>query len=147
MMEQHVFHILRGYWKLYKEVIFFSGEMVARYDGVARYTNRETEVLLYREEGMLQMASGANMRAFQGYYFVMEKHLNVYFDEEKKRLFHTFSFLDSKEFPLRAKGEHYCKCDHYSVEYLFHHSDHYEVVYSVTGPKKNYRIFCTAMRA
>ncbi|KAM9995431.1 hypothetical protein ACTFIY_001629 [Dictyostelium cf. discoideum] len=94
----------------------------------------------YQEEGILKQPDNTTFNISQRYiYRLKDDIISVYFDENPERLFQTLDFNNSS----LAKGHHLCGKDTYDAIYQLISPKEFNLVYSVLGPKKNYKITTT----
>jgi hypothetical protein len=118
-----------GEWKITRVIHDRTGGPEGRFAGVGRFT-RAPWGLRYAEEGELLLGEAPAMRATREYRWVFgEAGVEVFFADG--RFFHAFG-LDS------AEAEHLCGEDLYRVTYDFWRWPHWEAVWDVRGPRKDY---------
>ncbi|KAN0038644.1 hypothetical protein ACTA71_000828 [Dictyostelium dimigraforme] len=94
----------------------------------------------YQEEGLLKQPDNTTFNVSQRYiYRFRDDMITVYFDEKPERLFHTLNFDNSSS----ATGHHLCGKDTYDAVYQLISPKEFRLIYSVLGPKKNYKITTT----
>ncbi|KAK5579355.1 hypothetical protein RB653_009037 [Dictyostelium firmibasis] len=112
--------------------------------GTASFNQLEDEFSYqYQEEGILKQPDNTEFNVSQRYiYRFKDDIITVYFDEKPERLFHTLNFDNSS----LAKGHHLCGKDTYDSIYQFVSPKEFKLIYSVLGPKKNYKITTTFIK-
>ncbi|WP_424939401.1 DUF6314 family protein [Aliiroseovarius sp. S253] len=122
-----------GEWCIDREIVEKAG-VTHRLTGTALFV-AEPEGLLYREDGVLVTATGASFAASRIYHWreVAEGRVQVLFEDGRD--FHIFDF----EGQLPA-ADHWCDPDMYHVSYNFGDWPQWSSVWSVSGPRKDYRM-------
>ncbi|EGC32267.1 hypothetical protein DICPUDRAFT_38642 [Dictyostelium purpureum] len=109
----------------------------------------EENTYQYSEEGIMKNPDGTEFNISQKYiYKYKDEIISVFFDEKPERLLHTLNFDQNSSSGSissnnTAKGHHLCGCDTYDAVYQFISPREFKLVYSVEGPKKNYKIITT----
>ncbi len=149
---------LAGTWRLTREVSTPDGAcgaaLTARMEGQASFSleagfSSEAEIYRYIEEGELVMAggSGAAIAFSRGYiYGALEHGLDIYFDDDQRRLFQHVTLL-RKNNTLEGEATHLCVPDTYRSRYRFDMPDAFEIFHAVEGPRKRYVIHSRYDRA
>ncbi|KAM9970246.1 hypothetical protein ACTFIR_002094 [Dictyostelium discoideum] len=97
----------------------------------------------YQEDGILKQPDNTTFNISQRYiYRLKDDIISVYFDEKPERLFQTLDFNNSS----LAKGHHLCGDDTYDAIYQLVSPKEFNLIYSVLGPKKNYKITTTFLK-
>lgn len=155
---KQIFDSLPGIWKLSRETnplkqLQNSGTEYFKANGFAAFTSMESDpnLLIYSEKVTIESANEMNeMEAKQKYkyrYDNVEKTLTKYFFDD--RLFYTIKFdnqHDNKTAKATASnhvtgcGKHLCIQDLYEANYAFSNDKHFQMKYTVNGPKKCYEI-------
>lgn len=120
-----------GSWQITREIIHADGS-VATFLGQARFSPTGQGALRYVETGDLRLPDGQTVRATRTY--LWESDLQVFFEDGRPFL----------QVPA-AGGEaiHLCPPDTYRVTYDFTPWPQWQAIWSVTGPKKAYRMVST----
>lgn len=116
-----------GRWRLSREIVHGDGTQ-ARFTGLAAW-QVQGDGMLYSEIGRLEMAGAQPMSAERRY--VWDADLNVYFDDG--RFFHRVPAAG-------GKTDHWCDPDQYDVSYDFDPWPVWSCVWTVKGPRKDYRL-------
>lgn len=117
-----------GRWAIERTIDHADGT-TARFSGEAVFQPNAAGGLDYSEDGVLRMPGGQSMRATRRYRW--DPDLSVFFEDG--RTFHQ----------VPATGGttvHYCDPDTYRVAYEFRGWPTWQAVWTVTGPKKDYRM-------
>ncbi|GAA4006023.1 hypothetical protein GCM10022247_29700 [Allokutzneria multivorans] len=134
--EGRLFRSLRGKWALAR-AIPGTGSVT----GTAEFRPLRPDLLLYREEGRLELGTGQHHDVSREYHYLLEHdRIRVCFVEppEFGRTMHTLR-LDGAE----ASDEHLCDQDLYTGHYRFDGPDRFTVDMRVRGPKKDYSMHTT----
>ena len=127
MLAERVLSDFEGRWSVARQIVHDEGPE-AGFSGVAQWA-RAKGGMSYVEEGKLQVGTLTPMHAQRSYFW--DEALNVWFDDG--RFFHAV--------PVRGgETKHWCDPDSYHVVYNFENWPRFETVWSVTGPKKAYRM-------
>lgn len=137
---QRLLRHLQGVWKL-KRRLGTQGHM----HGVAHFQTWKEGVLHYQEQGYADFGSGKPFFAYRAYAYVYDQGtVAVHFwDRERKQpagLLHTLHFQNAKHGGqiLAATGTHQCVNDVYKARYTFVSPAHFQLIYRVQGPHKDY---------
>lgn len=136
----HFFQRLPGIWTINRSISGY-----ARMQGEASFSQikANANALHYHEQGTLTLeGSQKTLACYQDYvyrYQNEQKVISVHFVEEGNtdRWFHTLRFSTANEIST-AEGNHLCNQDIYLAVYKSIDKDHFEVIYKVKGPKKDY---------
>jgi len=101
-----------------------------KFMGTAAFTQQNSE-LLYNETGELTLGA-TSMQATRSYLWAFDG-LSVRVAYQDGSPFHDFELDGSK-----AQAKHLCGQDIYYATYDFYLPDHWQVVWTVTGPRKDY---------
>lgn len=127
MPTERVLRDFEGTWTLHREIRLQAGPP-SRLEGTATWRACEAG-LAYAETGTLRVAGAAPMVATRRY--VWAPDLSVYFDDG--RFFHKVP-------PAGGPATHWCAPDHYEGQYDFDDWPGFTVAWTVTGPRKAYRM-------
>lgn len=120
-----------GRWQIAREIDDRLAGRRGVFTGEAVFT-RDGEGLAYHEEGVLEVAGVAPMRATRVYLWREgEGGIEVLFDDG--RPFHGI-------YGIGATAHHWCDPDDYNVAYDFDAWPLWRAVWEVTGPRKDYRM-------
>ena len=123
-----------GDWDLEKDIRHVDGTR-ASFQGTAVFQPAEGG-LRYRETGALKLAGGVPMSASREYFWNSEGA--VFFGDG--RFFH--------EIPVGGGvARHDCPPDTYLVDYAFGAWPDWSATWTVTGPRKDYKMICRYRRA
>lgn len=137
MLAKDVFHKLMGTWEVKRQVY---GSSKGIFEGQARFFLINSLVLHYREEGLMY-TKDQTFSAYREYFYVLEEEaIAIYFDREKKNLFHRVSFSTDRTEEVTGSGMHFCKDDLYLSSYRFALPNQFAITHKVKGPKKEYAI-------
>lgn len=130
-------HYFAGQWLLTKEISNgFS------FDGEAVFSPNTDGDLLYEETGALRddkcRMEGA--RARYVFRFAKDK-MEMLYPESPPRLFQRFCLAGENE--CAADSTHLCGSDLYRSRLLITGPDQFQLIHSVKGPQKDYRIIAT----
>ena len=134
--EGRLFLSLPGKWALARAI-----PGIGAVTGFATFRQLRPDLLLYREEARLELASGQAHDTHREYHYLLEDNqIRVCFVEppEFGRTMHTLR-LDGDE----ATDEHLCDQDLYTGRYRFEGPDRFTVEMRVRGPKKDYSMHTT----
>lgn len=115
-----------GLWQVRREIRDADGSG-ARFSGTACWEMTGARALC-SETGELQIGAGPSVRAERRYFW--DQDLNVYFDDG--RFFHEVP-------PRGGDVAHDCPPDTYRGRYDFSAWPAFELTWTVTGPRKDYR--------
>lgn len=121
-----------GTWSISREITDHKIMETGVLSGEASFSERAGQ-LLYSEQGTLRFAGGAPMKTERQYLWTFfEDRVDVSFEDG--RAFHSFALTGAPEASV-----HYCGEDVYRGSYWFHTFPTWKVVWSVKGPRKDYR--------
>lgn len=138
---QNLLDFFIGHWQLQKK----AGEHDqwlgwAIFEPISSCTNE----LLYTENGRLILSSGKTYNSQRSYiYQFNHTHANIFFAEDnlKKDLFLKLNFPSTQfNLPMQTFAEHTCKDDYYRAHFKLVSTNEFFIHYSVSGPRKDYRI-------
>jgi hypothetical protein len=139
-INNQVFRFFEGKWSIRRR---FEGSYSGGFSGEAHFATDTTTELTYdySEQGGLTDAEGQHFDAKQSYrYRFSEGILQVLKREGSDWIvMHDLDFRD-EEGVATASHLHLCGQDHYATVYRVDLSGSWEVDYTVSGPKKDYRI-------
>jgi hypothetical protein len=108
----------------------------------------EGEHLVYREEGVLRLVDGTEVRGEREYiYGSRQDGFAVYFRERPPRLFHEVRLVETDRGQLNGHAEHECGKDHYFSTYQLRTDGGLIIRHAVCGSRKDYVINTTYRRA
>jgi hypothetical protein len=128
-------HSLPGLWRLQRydeKKLVMEGQMQL----VPKGHNR----LHYREHGHHYLPDGQNVTFVRDYLYQLDKdRLTIFFEQNPSRLFLDMVLQQGPE-PEQwtCSGEHPCGEDIYRSSYHFHSSAYFQIIHSVSGPRKDY---------
>lgn len=139
MTSRRVFHSLIGDWALSRVLHPGIGTMT----GTARFRELEPNLLHYREDGRLELATGHVGHAYREYHYVLddgapgEERIRVCFVESGTagRTLHTLRLAGPT---VEATDVHLCNQDTYAGRYWFETPDRFTIEITVLGPHKDY---------
>lgn len=145
MLIKKIFNGLEGIWKFrrklqHKGIDHPYGEAV----GTAVFEKTENNVLFYREEGVLTTNAEEELKFYrENFYEYSENDDKVakYLAENKQKLTFMYDLQFVKtEKDVLANGTHLCVNDTYKARFRFPKDefDTFDLLYEVTGPKKDY---------
>jgi hypothetical protein len=117
----------KGRWRLQREIVHADAPD-ARFEGEAVWSEAG-DSLAYRETGRLTVTGHPPMETERRY--LWRAGLRVYFDDG--RFFHQVP-------PEGGEARHWCDPDDYHVVYRFEDWPEFETVWTVKGPRKEYRM-------
>ncbi len=132
-----LFQSLIGNWALSR--VF--GTDLGTMSGTARFHEIEPNVLHYREDGRLQLATGYQGDAYREYNYVLEdEQIRVCFVEPGsfRRTLHILRLAEST---VTATDTHHCGQDVYTGRYWFEAPDSFTIEMLVRGPRKDYSTY------
>lgn len=124
-----------GTWSLTRRIEDFRADEILTFEGVARIGPCD-DGAVYHETGTLRRPDGAGFEATRRYLWRDEPgRINVCFEDG--RPFHAFA-------PgAEVNASHWCDPDTYRVSYDFAQWPRWNTVWSVSGPRKDYRMATT----
>lgn len=127
---------LAGKWKIEREVCDPSGRLQSRMQGVGNFLLLEPDELIYQEQLWHETKGNQLLFATKFYrYLFKENSIEVYFhQEEENRLFMILPI--GREMVGTSK----CKEDRYHLKWDWINEDQFLTLYSIKGPKKDYKI-------
>ncbi len=129
-----------GRWKVQRSIEDRLSGQPGAFEGEALFTPFGAGRLRYEEEGHLRLGSGLPMRARRVYlWHVTADGVEVRFEDG--RPFHRFGLAGG------AGEDHLCGADLYRVTYGFQDWPQWWAGWTVTGPRKNYRMISRYTRA
>jgi Family of unknown function (DUF6314) len=126
-----------GVWLLRKDIADLLTKEAGTFIGRAEF-RREGAGLAYREDGQLALGSSAPVQAQRRYLWRTEGD-GIAVDYADGRAFHTFA-ADA------LVALHLCDPDRYEVAYHFADWPRWTAEWTVTGPRKDYRMVCAYRR-
>lgn len=141
-INEQVFQYLEGEWLVCRQ---FKGSYLGSFKGKVRLLPDEpsgSSTYNYSEEGELVDGEGHLFNAKQNYlYRFKDGKVQVLKQEGSEWIvMHELNFMQEGDAVVAATHLHLCGQDNYAVEYRVDLSGNWEVAYTVTGPKKDYRI-------
>ena len=129
-MTQPLYDSLRGNWSINRVIDDRRAQQKGKFVGVASFCG-QAGTLLYTEEGELDLG-GAKMRASRRYQWSFQG-LTVSVAYADGQPFHEFDLSGNT-----ATASHLCGDDTYYGEYAFYLPDQWQVIWTVSGPRKDY---------
>lgn len=129
-----IFQSLIGDWTLSRVLSPDIGTMT----GTARFRELGPNLLHYREDGQLELATGHVGHAYREYHYCLEdEQIRVCFVEPDTfgRTLHTLRFAGSA---VEATDVHLCGQDTYTGRYWFETPDRFTIEMTILGPNKDY---------
>ncbi len=126
-----------GSWRLTKDIADLRDRTAGTFTGVAGFTPGP-EGLYYREAGTIRFGDGPDLPAERAYRWRVAGG-RIAVDHADGRPFHDFD-------PGDARALHLCDPDRYAVVYRFNDWPDWTADWTVTGPRKDYRMLCTYRR-
>lgn len=141
-LNENVFRFLEGDWAVQRT---FEGSYLGTFSGKASFTPNSGEEFTYQysEEGELIDGEGNLFNAKQSYLYRLEEGILqvLKLEESEWIVMHDLDFKQEVDAVVAsATHTHLCGQDYYVAEYRIDLSGNCEVAYTVTGPKKDYRI-------
>ena len=137
-----LFKYLPGVWMLRRRL-----GTLGSMKGMAYFQPYGENRLHYQEQGDATFGQGKVFSAYRMYvYMYKKKKMKVYcWDQREKkptRLLHTLHFyhVEPTSHTLVATGTHRCADDVYKARYTFFSNNHFQLIYQVQGPRKDYVI-------
>lgn len=122
---------LEGIWRLQRRIQDRHLDRVGQLTGQAQIVE-DGVIWRYTEQGMLQWPEGPALQASRTYLFVQTPNgVEVRFEDGTA--FHEFSWNT-------ASAMHFCAPDTYKVAYSFTQRPDWTSTWTVTGPRKKYRM-------
>jgi hypothetical protein len=120
-----------GAWRLTRRIADRAGGQCLRFAGTARFV-ADVGGLAYEERGVLRLPGQPPFEAHRRYLWREEGGLIVV-DHGDGRAFHAFD-------PAAPEAEHLCPPDTYRVAYRFARWPLWSALWTVAGPRKDYRM-------
>lgn len=134
---------LAGSWQ-FNRVIEGQGTV----QGIATLTTLDGDSLAYREQGQLRLLNGTEFQTEREYIFASSATgFQVFFKETPPRLFHEISLSASTSGVLSGAADHLCNLDTYRSSYTFLPDGRFVIRHIVEGPRKDYTMTTTYVRA
>ncbi len=140
MRAVRVFQSLIGDWTLSRTLKPDIGTMT----GTARFRELEPNLLHYREDGHLELATGHVGQAYREYHYCLkDEQIHVCFVEPGAfgRVLHTLRLAESPEKTVEVADVHVCNEDSYAGRYRFEMPDRFTIEMTVLGPTKDYSTY------
>ncbi|SFS07610.1 DUF6314 family protein [Yoonia litorea] len=129
-----------GDWQISREISDFRLKQTGTLEGRARFV-QENGCVHYAEAGTLRFAGGAPLTAERRYLWTFtDGEVLVAYDDGAP--FHSFAIAETVQ-----ATPHLCGEDMYHGTYLFGSFPDWEVLWSVKGPRKDYRSVTRYRRA
>lgn len=122
-----------GEWRINREIVEKDGA-VHRLSGSAQFSP-EPDGMLYQEDGVLLTDTGAKLTASRVYHWREGAGGRIQVVFEDGRDFHIFDPDDTT-----PAADHWCDPDTYHVSYNFAAWPQWSSMWSVSGPRKDYRM-------
>ncbi len=127
------YHIFKGHWIFTRHV----SEPNVIITGTAHFAIKDDERILYTEEGTYHLHNDCQT-CFQTHVYAITPNTFTIF-KSNGVLLHDVSVEDTL-FPVTAQHDHLCNQDLYHCQWLFHNNNHFDILYTVKGSKKDYQI-------
>ena len=129
-MEQPLYDTLRGNWNINRVIEDRRSAQSGQFTGIATFSGSGS-TLLYAEDGTLSLADN-EMRATRRYKWMIEGDaVTVTYTDDSP--FHAFRINGPT-----ATADHQCGDDFYYAKYSFYFPQEWQVVWTVSGPRKDY---------
>jgi hypothetical protein len=141
-----VFGSLAGRWAIERSI----EPGIGHFAGTATFSPLRTDVLHYREDGELVLATGYTGTAYREYVYVLSgESIEIRFAVagEPGAVMHTLHLAQSDDQPAEAADVHLCRSDRYTGRYRFEGDDRFTVWMDVAGPEKDYQTTTIFRRA
>ncbi len=138
MLGRDVLATLRGRWAIQRQI-----EPGGHFSGVAAFTQRSADSLLYRESGELTLDGGTTLTGENSYVYALRNGvIEVSFGEGRSRGMHFIDIaLPDETFDgntIVSQDRHHCRLDTYDATFHMEDAGHFTMTYTVSGPAKDY---------
>lgn len=120
-----------GDWRVLRRIADRAGGQCLRFEGTARFVP-DGAALAYAERGVLRLPGQPPFEAHRRYRWRVEGR-RIVVDHGDGRPFHAFD-------PAAPDADHLCPPDTYHVSYRFGRWPRWSALWTVTGPRKDYRM-------
>lgn len=135
---RRVLDLLRGRWSIERRI-----EPGGHFTGLASFTQRSPDSLLYRESGVLVLDNGTRLDGENSYIYALRNgDIEISFTDGPSR---GKQFVDislpadhTDEFPIVSADRHLCRLDTYEATFRLENADLFSMTYVVRGPRKGY---------
>jgi dimethylaniline monooxygenase (N-oxide forming) len=135
---RRVLDMLRGHWAIDRQI-----EPGGHFTGMAAFTQRSANSLLYRESGQLLLADGTVLAGENSYVYALRNgDIEISFADGPSQGVH---FIDISvpddhpdNLPIVSVDQHRCRLDTYDATFRIENHDRFKVTYIVNGPAKAY---------
>jgi dimethylaniline monooxygenase (N-oxide forming) len=135
---RRVLDLLRGHWAIERQI-----EPGGHFTGMAAFTQRSDDSLLYRENGRLVLDDGITLEGENSYVYALRNgDIEVSFADGPSRGVH---FIDISlpadqpdDAPIVSIDRHLCRLDTYDATFCIENAALFTITYVVSGPKKSY---------
>ena len=129
-----IFNVLEGEWSIIRDISGYG-----QYQGNAFFEKKNPYEISFFETGFTQTYLDKKINSSQRYCYRLENNfISVYFTHQEK-LFYQLSTLNFCNKFYAATAEHQCLNDLYQITYYFYNNNHFDLIYIVRGPHKQYR--------
>ncbi len=125
-----IYDTLPGIWNIIRKIDDRMGNQQGDFEGTASFTRRD-ETLYHHESGTLMLA-GTKLHASRSYKWIFERP-DIVVCHHDNTPFHRFT----PDYGI-IRVSHLCGEDRYNGQYTFNLPDHWQVTWTVDGPRKNY---------
>ena len=138
MLGRYVLATLRGRWAIQRQI-----EPGGHFSGIAAFTQRSADSLLYRESGELTLDGGMTLQGENSYVYALRNGvIDVSFAEGRSRGMHFIDIaLPDETFDgttIVSSDRHHCRLDTYDATFHMEDAGHFTMTYTVSGPTKDY---------
>jgi hypothetical protein len=130
--------MLRGHWAIQRHI-----EPGGAFNGVAVFSQRSTDSLLYHESGTLTLDNGIAVTGENSYvYALRDGVIDVSFATGLSRGQHFIDIALPEEssgaLPFECTDRHHCRLDTYDATFSMQSATRFTMTYLVRGPAKDY---------
>lgn len=138
MLARRVLDLLLGRWSIERRI-----EPGGQFSGLASFTQRSADSLLYRESGRLVLDNGTVLDAENSYVYALRNGaIAISFGEGPSEGKHFIAIslpADwTADFPIVSADRHVCRLDTYAAAFRLENVDLFAMTYVVQGPAKGY---------
>jgi hypothetical protein len=137
---RRVLDLLRGHWAVERQI-----EPGGHFIGMATFTQRSADSLLYRESGQLVLDDGTALEGENSYIYTLSSgDIEVSFAGGPGRGGHFIDITlpedQPDDVPVVSVDRHYCRLDAYDATFRIENRALFTMAYVVNGPTKAYVI-------
>ncbi|MEA2738056.1 MAG: hypothetical protein QOH05_1363 [Acetobacteraceae bacterium] len=135
---RRVLESLRGHWAIERQI-----EPGGHFTGMAAFTQRSADSLLYRESGRLVLDNGTALEGENSYVYALRNGaIEVSFADGPSRGVHFIDIAvpddESENLPVVSLDRHHCRLDTYDATFRIANVGLFTMTYVVNGPTKAY---------